>query len=343
MYNPSYSKFSSRKHKKISLEEIADILDVSLMDSKSLFEEIQYLVEKDILEPNKSSGTNGNRIYPLFKEYRIITKKEVIDDRYIKEISNLHPLLLKNDYLKKHPDKYIKNRRYINMLNRYVFRGLPKTAISRKERSYEIFNNEKVLSQNKGMISIIEHIDIKPLLRFYDTPEYCFNDYIPERKDFLTLLVCENKDIWFNIRKKMYEEGMKSIFGTEIDGVVFGNGNTISQKKNSFTEYTKFLGCRRVSILYWGDIDREGISIYSRFKAINPTIHITPFIPGYIKMLEYAKLREEQEMSHSNRSIEVDYTEFNELGTELFDFFHDVLEKNQQIPQEIISFDKLEE
>ena len=36
-------------------------------------------------------------------------------------------------------------------------------------------------------------------LGFYDTPEYCFHDYIPERKNDLTLLICENKDIWLSL------------------------------------------------------------------------------------------------------------------------------------------------
>ena len=34
-------------------------------------------------------------------------------------------------------------------------------------------------------------------LYYYETPEQCFSDYIPLRKSKMTLLICENKDIWF--------------------------------------------------------------------------------------------------------------------------------------------------
>ncbi len=76
-------------------------------------------------------------------------------------------------------------------------------------------------------------------LGFYNTPEYCFHDYIPERKNSMVLLICENKDIWFNIRRCMFEDNYKSLFGVPIDGVVFGNGNEVTKKQGALTEYIR--------------------------------------------------------------------------------------------------------
>lgn len=101
--------------------------------------------------------------------------------------------------------------------------------------------------------SLLRHLEISESdLGFYDTPEYCFHDYIPERKNDLTLLICENKDIWFNIRRCMFEDHFKSLFGVAIDGVVYGNGSKVSNKAGALVEYVRFMGNPNVTFLYWG-------------------------------------------------------------------------------------------
>ena len=73
--------------------------------------------------------------------------------------------------------------------------------VSRKERSFEIFEQEKILDDS-SIKSLIKSLGItQDDLCFYDTPEYCFHDYIPQKKNNMVLLICENKDIWFNIRR----------------------------------------------------------------------------------------------------------------------------------------------
>lgn len=56
------------------------------------------------------------------------------------------------------------------------------------------------------------------------------------KKEQYGLLICENKDIWFNIRRCMFENNYKSLFGMHIDGVVYGDGNKVSQKKGALIE-----------------------------------------------------------------------------------------------------------
>ena len=54
----------------------------------------------------------------------------------------------------------------------------------------------------------------------------------------------------FNIRRCMFEDGYNSLFGTKIDGVVYGNGNKVSQKQGALSEYVKFMGNPDVTFLY---------------------------------------------------------------------------------------------
>ncbi|MCR4890808.1 MAG: hypothetical protein K5989_01285, partial [Lachnospiraceae bacterium] len=207
--------------KNISLDDLVDILGIKEGDAGTRFACIQELMDGGLLEPVKSSGVNGNIRYPLYKRYRISIKEEE-NKELIKELGQLHPILLKSGFLSAHPRDYIRHKDVIEKLNGYLFSGKAGEPISRKERSFEIFGREKLLDDS-GVKALLRSLQIKESdLAFYDTPEYCFHDYIPERKEELNLLICENKDIWFNIRRCMFEDHYRSLFGVPLDGVVFG-------------------------------------------------------------------------------------------------------------------------
>lgn len=326
----------------IELKDIKSLLKISILDEKKAYEKISELVLDGIIEPVKSSGKNGNIIYPLYKKYRILVK-EKDDSGVLYEINRLHPLLLKSGYLTVKPSEFQKNRVIIKSLNVYLFKNNDEIFISRKERSFEIFGREKVLDDN-SVKTLLRKLQITKLdLKFYDTPEYCFHDYIPVRKDHMTLLICENKDIWFNIRRCMFEDGVRSIFGIALDGVVYGEGNKVSDKTGALLEYVKFMGNPDVKFLYWGDIDREGFNIFRRTKEANYQLDISLFIPGYKKMIERA------------RGIDIEYSpsskkpmvKFNDLiadfSMEDQIFLNDIFDNNKLIPQEIVSYKYLKE
>lgn len=234
--------------KSITLEALTDLLKADLADTKGLYDRISELAGASILEPVKNSGQNGNRKYPLFKKYRIMIKEESSEE-VEKQIRQLHPALQRTGYLSLHVKEYLKHREVVDCLNTFLFSRKAGEQISRKERSFEIFGREKVLDDPE-VKSLLRHLEISESdLGFYDTPEYCFHDYIPERKNDLTLLICENKDIWFNIRRCMFEDHFKSLFGVAIDGVVYGNGNKVSNKAGALVEYVRFMGNPNVTLL----------------------------------------------------------------------------------------------
>ena len=214
---------------------------------------------------------------------------------------------------------------------------------SRKERSFEIFGREKVLDDSE-VKSLLRHLEISESdLEFYDTPEYCFHDYIPQRKNELILLICENKDIWFNIRRCMFEDHFKSLFGVSIDGVVYGNGNKVSNKAGALVEYVRFMGNPNVTFLYWGDIDREGFDIFRRTRDVNDSLNIELFIPGYRKMIERAQ-NISLEDSPSSKKEGVSFAAlFEGFSAKEQQFLNRVLEDNKLIPQEIIPYTILSE
>ena len=308
---------------------------------EELFEIISVLSEQRILFPIKRSKTNGNRLYPIYLKYKISLPQDTYESE-LKEMSALHPLLQSNGYLQSKPEEYNKYRFLLQKLDRYLFcRSVNEISISRKERSFEIFDEEKALD-DKTFCALLERIGITPnALAFYDTPEYCFNDYIPDRKAHMTLLICENKDIWFNIRRMMFENNSTNIFDAHIDGVVYGCGNKVSGM-GALTTYTEFIGSE-VKYLYWGDIDRAGLNIYLSAVRANPNIDIKLFVPAYEEMLRLAQTRNIPDSDDERNRIE-DYSQiFDLVDQNLRNLFEQSIQNNKRIPQEIITYAFLKE
>ena len=325
--------------KTITKSDLENIFAVS--SDEELFEIISVLSEQQILSPIKSSKTNGNRLYPIYLKYKVSLPKDTYETE-LKEISVLHPLLQSNGYLQSKPKEYKKHRSSLQKLDRYLFsRNRNEISISRKERSLEIFDEEKALD-DKTFCALLERIGITAnVLAFYDTPEYCFDAYIPDRKTQMTLLICENKDIWFNIRRMMFENNATNIFGTHIDGVIYGCGNKVSGM-GVLTTYTEFIGSE-VKYLYWGDIDRAGLNIYLSTVRANPNIDIRLFVPAYEEMLRLAQTKNIPDSDDERNHIE-DYSQiFDLVDQNLRVAFEQNIQNNKRIPQEIITYAFLKE
>lgn len=339
--NPQ-KKLSEFERKIITIEEMAKLFGISFSNTELLFSSVEDLINDGALEPVKNSGKKGNIKFPLYNKYRIVMAGDDYSDA-LSRIKKLHPILLKSGYLSKHPEVFVNNKDLIENLNAYLFSGSKLEAVSRKERSFEIFGREKVLDDS-NVKSLLRNLQItQEDLKFYDTPEYCFHDYIPERKEEMTLLICENKDIWFNIRRCMFEDHYQTLFGVAIDGVVYGNGNKVSQKQGALVEYVKFMGNPSVHFLYWGDIDREGFDIFRRTREVNDALEISLFSPGYKKMIEAAR-NIELEDSPSSKKEGMDFDDLLDVfSPEEKAFLRNVFECNKLVPQEIIPYTLLSE
>ncbi len=327
--------------KNILLTELAALFRIDYSDTKELYSLVTELGNQGLIKPVSASGKIANLTYPMYKKYKICAA----DEEYaadIKKILSLHPTITKSGYLSRNPKIYRENENFLAMLSKYFFTNRHAEYISRKERSYEIFGKEKELD-NPTFKRLLNNLKITDSdLMFYDTPEYCFHDFIPERKEHMTLLICENKDIWFNIRRRMFEENMRMLFGTKIDGVVYGAGNKVSEKSGALIQYVRFMGKRTADFLYWGDIDREGFDIFKRTREVNAGLMIKLFVPGYKKMIKKAagKAQEDAPSSKDKGNYDEIFAEFSEHERE---FLSDIMKNNKLIPQEIISYTDLSE
>lgn len=324
-----YMALKDHPRKRITLEELSQLCH----DHEQLAKQITELANQGILVPIKSSKTNGNLKTPLYMRYTICIKQTVQISS--EEIDSLHPRLTANRYLLRHRMQFENNKAFLCRLSEWLTDHKGSDVMSRRERSFSIFGDEKELDNH---LKLLECMGISgEMLGFYETPEQCFSDYIPVRKNKMTLLICENKDIWFNIRRLMYECGACSLFGTKLDGVIFGQGNDITGKEK-FSSYAHYLGADEVSFLYCGDIDRAGFDIYLRLCKAAKDLHIELFLPAYQKILELSR-RISLPDSSDGRCI------IPEIGEILPLFTSDeqkqitqILQDNKRLPQEILSY-----
>ena len=327
--NTLYKALQDLPRKRITLEELSSFCT----ESEHLYEQIKELTDQGVLVPIKSSGTNGNQKNPLFMRYTICIENtiQVSPD----EINALHPRLSANGYLLRDRMQFVNNRAFLCRLTEWLTKQKGNDMMSRRERSFAIFGEEKELDHH---LRLLEAIGITgDTLRYYETPEQCFSDHIPVRKSNMTLLICENKDIWFNIRRLMYESQANTLFDTQIDGVIFGKGNDITGK-DKFRSYAAYLGADTIRFLYCGDIDRAGFDIFLRLCKAAEELHIELFFPAYKKMLELSRNIQLPD-SDDGRCI------MPEMSGILPHFTTDeqkqitqILGDNKRLPQEILSY-----
>lgn len=218
----------------IADEELQQIFQES--DYELFHNEVERLVKSGILVPVKSSKMNG-RVPPLFTKYRIIKPPEDYSV-YLESVRRLHPLLNLAGYLHR-PELYKKHLEIVEGISRYLWyvRDLLEQPMSRKERSFSIWGREKLLDDHMALVREVLKFNrlAVDFLNYYDTPEPFF-EYQHQPSELRTVLVIENKDTWFTFRRLMQTRGKNNISGTEVNVLLYGEGNKIT-KKGALEEY----------------------------------------------------------------------------------------------------------
>jgi hypothetical protein len=337
-----HEKIFQHAKQTISDQELQQIFQES--DYESFHSQVEQLVESGVLVPVKSSKTNG-RLPSLFNKYRIVKPPEDYSG-YLESVRRLHPLLNIAGYLQR-PELYKKHLEIVEGLSRYLWfaRDLLEQPMSRKERSFSVWCREKLLDEHQALVrEVLKFNGLEEnWLNYYDTPEPFF-EYQHQYGELMTVLVIENKDTWFTFRKLMQAGGKNYISGTEVNVLLYGEGNKIT-KKGALEEYRAAMlggqpgqGEQAVRFFYFGDLDWEGIRLFFRTREANPALDIKPFVSLYRLMLELAESLELPK-SPDHRGIVGPLPEFlSLLGLAEGSSLSSILAEGRYIPQEIINY-----
>jgi len=321
--------------KRISLEEL---LKSHLRDSyEQQYRFVRRLLEQEKIKPVKASGTNGKRP-ALYRSYWVAEEKKDYSALEEELKYRLHPMI-SVDYYLSHLKNYEKDREFVLLLDHYLRSNQDMLFYqeSINERSFEIWNREKFLTKEQGK-RILKCCGLSmERLNVYSTAEP-LSYYSHTRKTPQKLLILENKDTFYSMRRHLLE-GKDRIFGEEIGTLIYGAGKRILKSFEDFDFCVEpYMAESGNKIYYFGDLDYEGISIYEKLaESFHTRWKIFPFIGAYEKMLEKAGqavgLPETKEKQNRNIS-EVFFSFFDE---EKVKRIKEILEKEKYIPQEILN------
>ncbi|QAT39977.1 Wadjet anti-phage system protein JetD domain-containing protein [Clostridium sp. JN-9] len=331
---------SSFSKKIIELDEIEGIYKPETYDS--LCKVVSDLLKEDSISPVKSSGGNGKKP-TLYKKYRILEKHRDNSKLY-DEINYKLSSKLDIEYYKNHIDKYKEHREYIIKLSDFITNNnhLLSVPVSMNERSFQIWGREKFL-QKEGGKTIVKNLGLRlEDLNYYDTSEplayYSKCREIPQN-----ILIIENKDTYYTMRRHLIGGG-ETILGENIGTLIYGGGKNINKALNDYKiSVEDYVSDIRNKILYFGDLDYEGIIIYEGlYKLFSKEYNMVPFITGYKKMIHKADaesicLPKTKEGQNKNIS-DIFLREFHkEYRAEI----EKILTSGLYIPQEIINITDL--
>lgn len=277
---------------------------------------------------------------PLYNKYKVLTLDQD-NKNFIEEINYDLYFSYNKGYYLNNIDKYKEDKQYIKALTNYFRENKLKLSIpmSINERSYDIWGEEKFLKDGSGK-RILKNLGIIiEDLNVYSTPEPFV--YFSENKSLeQRVLILENKDTWYTLRKLMLE-GINIFLGEPIDTIIYGAGKGIEKSLEDFQatapEYLK----SPIELLYWGDIDYEGIAIYERLKdRYSDVLNIKLFKQAYSLMINLSKNRT-LALSKDNQNKNIKNIFFNELRSEDTEEIKQILSKGLYIPQEIINYEVL--
>ena len=264
-----------QKYKKINimLDKIYKLSGLTIVPStiNELNTCINELINEDVLQPLKTSKKN---VRGMYIKYRLIKHDETLNVK--EEIVQTLIKPIKIEYYLKNPKEYVQDREFIQPINNYLKSKENKSMpITVNEMSYLLFKNEKLLKKNENVLNKLG-IGFETL-NCYDTyePFFCYINPAFQGNDKL-IIVIENKDTFWSTKKAI--EGNSNVYM-----VIYGEGKKILK---SFSYITEFNISNTDKILYFGDIDYEGINICMSLIHTYPKYNIQIFKNAYKRCLE---------------------------------------------------------
>ena len=149
-----------------------------------------------------------------------------------------------------------------------------------------------------------------------------------------SVLIIENKDTWFTIRKILLEEN-KTILGLDIGLLIYGEG----KKVISSIEYLQdkdFSFLNEPLLYYWGDLDFEGINIfYSLVKKVDVKLFANAYEVMLREVNDINNLMEMSDDQNETKDLEPFLASFTDCNKKKI---KEILKSNKYIPQEIVNY-----
>ena len=220
-------------------------------------------------------------------------------------------------------------------------RGADTPVASRRQRAYQIFNDEKAFDGKHGE-RLIRRMTEKGIsmqaIKVAPNRPVHFTGFFTLGADKPFIMV-ENLDTYDEIVKLLRGRKHAKLFGAKVGGVIFGGGCKASVS-HALDDYLAEIGYRFSYVYYVGDIDREGARIVEQARNAN-VVEIRLHAGMYRAMLAEHKRRVkaggECEPAAANQGVPQNLAAtIKDLPMVTRVQFRNVLREGGRIPQEIL-------
>jgi len=314
---------------------------------QNLYQLLKKLEAKSKIRPIKSADFN-QRQPQLKKRWQLI--KEKISGWKEKEILKLSRELKLNYYLKRPEQQTKKLKKKLFSLCEFLTTKSEREWASREERSLELFADEKFLSRAEGK-KLLNNLKLNLTDLKAEQYNHLFVYWTLKPDQIKNILIMENHSAFIGA-KKAVAAGI-NIFEQDFETVIYGQGKKIV---NSFSFLEELLGLDReaeaitdrsakidqLKIYYAGDLDPEGLAIYTALKDKYPYFEIKLLGEYYQLLLEqadnfYPYHKRQNKNQQVLARVEAEFREqgFVELAAELVEAWGN----DQRLPQELVTLE----
>lgn len=299
---------------------------------------------------NKIKRSDFNQRQPqLKKRWRLIKKENQFWSD--KDILQLSRQLNLNYYLKRPEQQTEELKQKLFSLCNFLSSKAEREWASREERSLELFADEKFLSRAEGK-KLLNNLKLSLADLKAQKYNHLFVYWTLDPAQINNILILENHSAFIGAKKAL-AAGI-DIFKQDFDTVIYGQGKKIV---SSFSFLEELLGInllaaeqeraakiKKLNIYYAGDLDPEGLNIYTSLKQKYPEYQIS-LLTDYYQLLfqqssQFYPLQKNQQQKQAVLKKVVQ--EIKDKGKlKLAGQFVELWQEEKRIPQEVITFEVL--
>lgn len=333
MYNTIINYLKIYKNSNIALGELEKIVpgDTSYI---TFAQNVRRLIDDNILVEKSSKNNNGKEI-PLAYKFGI-NKYELKKD-YINEIQSysvkLNQSIDLQKYLKLSEETWKQDLYYIDKISTYLDKdGFPKDYATSQERSFHIVGDEKWIDEKGGRL-LLDRISLWEKLNIVNNSDPLMLAINPMRIVELknsdlseySHLIVENKATFMALSEVIQE--------TEFTSLIFGSGWKIVSNYKMLEQQLNLTGTHK--LFYFGDLDNEGISIWSSLNEKAGASLATEF---YIELLKKPCSPGKENQLRNDNAIKSFLSFFSEEDKNTI---LECLNSGRYLPQEALNKDEL--
>lgn len=351
LYQAIKCGIKTKKKKTITVGEIYSIAEgsklitpsdfVSQEGNRSFQSAVNQLIEEGLI---KKCGKSQNTHFMMPSKYKIANAEESDLKTWKERIVKLIIRPAEKEYYLKNIEDFKNDCEIIEKI--MCFLKKDKKDIFEKtvnERSYEIFSDEKLLI-GKGLSGEDGRKIMKRLRLTYEhlsctetlEPFFSFQNHAFQSHKENVIFIIENKDTFWTFKKAFLDQEINAA----INLLIYGEGRKILSSFQFIENYVENI--EKQQIIYFGDLDAEGINIFIELVDRYPNCHIQPFKKAYQAIYETGKTKQIYKTLKKQNVVESHINRFVECFEDpLRQEIKMLLSQGFYIPQEALSLTEI--